>query len=82
MVIKTQMVKWGNSLAVRIPKNVAEAAEFKEGDRLLLEVEAHGALSVKAATPPLTLEELVAKITPQNLHKEQWADGPVGNEAW
>jgi antitoxin MazE len=82
MVARAQIVKWGNSLAVRIPKNVAEAAEFREGDRLVLEVESRGALALKAAKAPPTLEELIARITPQNRHKEQWADRPVGNEVW
>jgi antitoxin component of MazEF toxin-antitoxin module len=30
-----------------------------------------------------TLNELIAQITPENLHKGAWhEDGPVGNEAW
>lgn len=82
MVAKVQLVRWGNSLAVRIPKNVAEEVEFREGDRLLIEVAAHGVLAVKAAKAPPTLEELVARITPKNLHKEQWTDEPRGNESW
>jgi len=40
--MRTQMVKWGNSLAVRIPKPVAEAAKLKEGDSLEVEVSAEG----------------------------------------
>jgi antitoxin MazE len=32
--MQTQMVKWGNSLAVRIPKAVVEEARLKEGDSL------------------------------------------------
>ena len=82
MVVKAQMAKWGNSLAVRIPRNVAEAAGFRKGDCLVLEVESEGALKVKAAKAPPTLAELVAQITPENLHKEQWSDAAVGNEAW
>ena len=35
--MKAQMVKWGNSLAVRIPKPVAEEARLKEGDSLEIE---------------------------------------------
>jgi hypothetical protein len=31
---------------------------------------------------PPTLDELIAQITPENLHKRAWLeDGPVGNEA-
>jgi antitoxin MazE len=83
MTAKAQMVKWGNSLAVRIPKVVAEEAELNEGDELVIEVQSRGALAVKAARKPPTLDELIAEITPENLHKAVWSDdGPVGNEAW
>lgn len=83
MTAKVQMVKWGNSLAVRIPKVIAEEAELREGDELVIEVQAQGTLAVKAARKPPTLDELIAEITPENLHKAAWADdGPIGNEAW
>ena len=82
MAARAQMVKWGNSLAVRIPKTVADEAKLREGDKLTLEVEAQGTVALKAIVRPETLEELIAKITPQNLHKEQtWGD-PVGAEKW
>jgi len=35
---KAQIAKWGNSLAVRIPKAVAEEARLQEGDAILIEV--------------------------------------------
>ena len=37
--VKTQVAKWGNSMAVRIPKNAAEAAKLRPGDHLKLSVE-------------------------------------------
>jgi antitoxin MazE len=79
---KAQMVKWGNSLAVRIPKNVAEEARLSEGDDLSLTVEARGAVAIRAVDRPKTLEELVAKITPENVHREQDWGKPVGAEIW
>ena len=82
MTVKAQMAKWGNSLAVRIPKQVADRAAFQEGDVLVLEVEDEGQLAIKAEKRPPTINELVAKITPQNLHKVEDWDGPVGNETW
>ena len=33
---KAEVVKWGNSLAVRIPKNVAAEARMKEGDAIVI----------------------------------------------
>jgi len=76
---KTQVVKWGHSLAVRIPKAVAEHARLREGDPISIEaLEGHVELRPAERTP--TLEELVAKITPENRHEEiNW--GPaVGKE--
>jgi antitoxin MazE len=66
---KAQLAKWGNSLAVRIPKAVAEAARLGEGDPVVIEA-LHGHIEVRPAEKIPTLEELVAKITPQNRHKE------------
>jgi antitoxin MazE len=82
MPAQAQMVRWGNSLAVRIPKSVAVEANLHEGDKLTLLVEARGSVALKSIDRPQTLEELVARITPQNLHgEESWGDA-VGAEAW
>jgi len=82
MATKSQLARWGNSLAVRIPKGVAESAGFREGDTLVMEVKRPGVLAVRAASRPRTLDELVAQITPQNLHAEtNWGDA-AGNELW
>jgi antitoxin MazE len=48
--MKTQMVKWGNSLAVRIPKPVVEDAKLKEGDSLEIEAAAEGHVELRRAT--------------------------------
>ena len=52
--MKAQMVKWGNSLAVRIPKPIIEEARLKEGD--FLEIEAgEGQIALRRATKIPTL---------------------------
>ena len=80
--MKTQLSRWGNSLAVRIPKHVAAAAKFKAGDAVELEVEGPGTVKMQKPERKLTLRELVDAITPENIHKEtEWAE-PCGNEAW
>lgn len=81
MAAKAQMLKWGNSLAVRIPKAIADQVELKLGDALLVEVIA-GALVLKPEKRAPGLEELVGRITPENLHAEAWADLPTGKEIW
>ena len=66
---KAQVVKWGNSLAVRIPKTVAEQARMKEGDAILIRA-ARGRIELRRSEKIPTLEELVAKITPENRYEE------------
>jgi antitoxin MazE len=62
------VLKWGNSLAVRLPKQVAAEARFQQGDRIRLEVDEAGTVQIKRAFP--TLDELVEQITPENRYTE------------
>jgi antitoxin MazE len=78
---RVRVVKWGNSQAVRLPKAVLEQAHMREGDELTVRVE-DGRIALEPATRALTLEQLIAGITPQNLHKAQDWGKPVGNETW
>jgi antitoxin MazE len=77
--MKAQMVKWGNSLAVRIPKPIIEEARLKEGD--FLEIEASdGQIELRRATKIPTLAQLVSQITPDNRYPEISAGPEVGKE--
>jgi antitoxin MazE len=64
-----RIVKRGNSLAVRIPKAVAEEAEMREGDSVVIEASA-GEISVRRNQRIPTLKELVAQITPKNRYDD------------
>ena len=76
---KAQVVKWGNSLAVRIPKGVAERVRMKEGDAVEIKA-AKGRIEVRHADRIPSLEELVAQITPENRHPETDWGRDVGRE--
>lgn len=78
--MKAQMVKWGNSLAVRIPKPVAEKARLKEGDALEIEAAAEGHVELRRATKIPTLAQLIAQITPENRYTEIATSAEVGKE--
>lgn len=78
---KVQLVKWGNSHAVRLPKDILRQADIREGDELEVRVE-KGRIALQPAAPKLTLSEMVARITPRNRHSEQDWGGPVGREVW
>ena len=79
--MKTKMVKWGNSLAVRISKHVVEEAKLKEGDWLEIEAPAEGQVELRRATKIPTLAQLVAQITPENRYGEISTSAEVGKEA-
>ncbi len=80
--MKTQLSRWGNSLAVRIPKPVADAAKLRAGDAVVVEVEHSGAVKIRKPMYEPTLAELVRAITPENRHTETGWGPPVGNELW
>jgi antitoxin MazE len=80
--MKTKVQKWGNSLAVRIPKPFAEEIGLEPNTPVEVSVE-EGKLVVSRSQPSsMSLEHLVEGITPDNLHREVDTGTAVGNEAW
>lgn len=80
--MKAQLVRWGNSHAVRIPKKLVEAAKLKEGDDLELKLGTNGAVELHKAKREITLKDLVDGINPRNRHHATDWGGPVGEEIW
>jgi antitoxin MazE len=80
--MKSRVQKWGNSLAVRIPKSFAAEAGLAANAAVELSL-VNGALVVqRVSPPPLSLEELLRGVTDENRPGE-WDTGPaVGKEAW
>lgn len=80
--MKTRVQKWGNSLALRIPKSLAVEAGLRDDAPVELSLVAGRLVIQPVAEEPLTLEELLRGVTDQNLHGE-WDTGPaVGREVW
>ncbi len=79
--MKTTIQKWGNSLAVRIPRPFAEEARLEENSNVDLPVSS-GKLVIVVSGPEITLESLVAQITDENRHDEIETGSSVGNEGW
>jgi antitoxin MazE len=76
------VAKWGNSLAIRIPQNLAKEIHLAEGAEIDLGI-VDGNLVVKPRTRKrYSLDELVNAITPENLHGEVDTGVAVGNEFW
>lgn len=74
--------KWGNSLAVRIPLAIARQASIGEGDAVTIAIDRSRGIVLQPVRKKYKLSDLVAQISPDNLHQEtEWGD-PQGSEAW
>ncbi len=63
----TKVQKWGNSLAPRLPKEIAEKMHIGQGTEVTLMPTKDGIL-LKSQTKKPTLDDLLDKITPENEH--------------
>jgi len=80
--MKTRIQKWGNSLALRIPKSFALETGLDQ-DALVDVALVDGKLIVTPQRiPPVTLEDLLAGITEENRHDEYETGVALGNEVW
>jgi antitoxin MazE len=77
--LSIRVAKWGNCMAVRIPREKALETGLKLGTEVSVEKVKDGVL-IRPVRRPVTLKELVAKITPQNRHGEIDLGKPVGKE--
>ena len=66
----TQLARWGNSLAIRIPKTVLRQAGLQEGGAIDVSLWDDGAVVLRRASAAGGLEDLVSRITPANRHAE------------
>jgi antitoxin MazE len=79
--VRARIARWGNSLAVRIPKECAEELRLAEGVAVEVRINQHR-LVLEPVPREYSLEELVAGITPENRHPEtDWGE-PAGKESW
>ena len=78
----TKVQRWGNSLAVRIPKSFAEEVGLVDGAAVEMRLVDGGLLVEPVSAPPLCLEELLDGVTEANLHAEVDTGAAQGSEAW
>lgn len=74
------VARWGNSLALRIPRRMADALQLEEGRGVELTVE-NAAIIVRPLVEAPDLDALLAGITPENLPDDLPPDAPMGREA-
>lgn len=80
--MRIQVQKWGNSLALRIPKPFAEDTGVREGTTVQLSVSGGRLVIAPIRARKIRLQDLLAKVTQANLHDEVDTGQPVGREAW
>ena len=78
--MKTTAQKWGNSLAIRVPKSVALQVGLKAQDDLEIEVQDGNVVLKPHLRRVYRLEDLVKQINPKNVHGEIDTGIPVGRE--
>jgi antitoxin MazE len=79
VIMQPRVQKWGNSLGVRIPLSLALKAGLKEGVPVDLQAD-DNALVIRRKQ--YTLEQLLAQVSPDNVHREIETGSQVGREAW
>jgi antitoxin MazE len=79
--MQARIQKWGNSLALRIPRPFATQAGI-DNDSLVDVSIVENRLVITPLGPSYSLAELLRDVTEDNIHDEVDAGAPVGNEAW
>jgi antitoxin MazE len=80
--MKIQVQKWGNSLALRIPKSFAVESNIGQGSTVEVSLENGKIIVFPVAEPEFSLVEMLEQITPENLHGEVDTGNPLGRESW
>jgi antitoxin MazE len=79
--MKSQVGKWGHSLAVRIPGVYAKELGLEDGAAVEV-TRVDGGLLLRVPKHAYSLDDLLARVTPENIHGETDWGPPVGGEAW
>ena len=80
--MRTKIRKWGNSLAVRIPKSCVQEAGLAYGVSVDLSVAAGKIIIDPRVDPEYRLKDLLKEVTEDNLHPEVDSGASVGRETW
>lgn len=78
----SRVQKWGNSLALRIPKPLAAEVGLKDNSPVELSLCEGKLIVTPSAKPTASLDDLLAKVTKKNLHGEVDTGPARGAEVW
>ncbi len=80
--MKTRIQKWGNSLALRIPKSFANEVGLEPNALVELALVNGQLVVTPVSAPSVMLDNLLAGVTAENIHAEVDTGSGVGNEVW
>ena len=80
--MKTQIKKWGNSLAIRLPKTSVELLGLKENSSVSFSFNKDQIIVKPEKQKTFSLKQLTDKITSKNRHNEISTEGIIGKEIW
>ena len=80
--METRVQKWGNSLALRIPKLLASQIGLEPNSPVELSLRGTELVVVAVKPTRLKLDDLLAQVTEHNLHGEVDTGPALGGEAW
>ncbi|HYC66134.1 MAG TPA: AbrB/MazE/SpoVT family DNA-binding domain-containing protein [Reyranellaceae bacterium] len=79
MPVQVQIAKWGNSLGLRVPRDIAARLGLTEGARVDIEASEDGRIIVTRSRRRFTLDELLSGMAPEREHPLE-DDRPAGEE--
>lgn len=82
MTTNSSIKRWGNSLAIRIPRSIIQDLALSENSSVQITNKGVVATIQPRKRKKVSLDKLVATITPDNIHKEVDWGKPVGREVW
>jgi len=80
--MRAKVQKWGNSLALRIPKAFASDANLENDSSVELSLVDGRIIIQPVAIPACSLEQLLSGVTRENMHHEIDTGAAQGKEAW
>ena len=80
--MKTRVQKWGNSLALRVPKLLAAQIGIECNSPVELSLRGKELVIAPVSPPGLTLGKLLSQINDHNLHGEVDTGNATGGEVW
>ena len=80
--METRVQRWGNSLALRIPKHLANAAGLECNTAVEIVIRDNDLVIMRLQKPAFDLDQLLALVTDDNVHHEMESGPAQGVEVW